>query len=346
MSLSRVVRVGVQVPFLLFLFIGSAQSAERGIEISSVGDEAQQKQWQRGLELVATGQFDQGTKLINGIVAAGVQDARVSRVGEWLKTFDKIEADRAARRRTDYKQYAEWAKADTSDGNLIRAIAECGSAMDNADNVEVFRKEPWVVKGVEAAVQAARQYEKDQKWFKAGRIYVQLEDIFPHSAEYREAFQRIQDRIRLEALYSPTSDWESAVADITPQMAEETFKRIYQSYIKEISFQKSAEDALQQILLMTETPKLAKVFKKLAEQDEVNEFRERIETWRNRVKKDQELSWRSMIEIFEHVLKINKEIELFPQTVLIREYVQGAMKPLDRFSDMLWPAETPETTSA
>ena len=345
MSWSRVVRVGVHAPFvgiLLVLLFSSAQSADRGTEVSTVGNEVQQKQWQQGLELVATGQFDQGTKLIDGIVAAGVQDPRVSRVGEWLKAFDKIEADRAARRRADYRQYAEWAKVDTRDGKLIRAAAECGAAMDNADDVEAFRKEPWIVKAVEAAVQAARQYEKDQKWYKAGRIYVQLEDIFPRSAEYREAFQRIQDRIRLEALYSPTSDWESAVADITPQMAEEAFKRIYQIYIKEISFQKSAEGAMQQILLMTETPKLAKVFKKLADQDEVNEFRERIGTWMDRAQKDQELSWRSMIEIFEHVLKINKEIELFPQTVLIREYVQGALKPLDRFSDMLWPAETPE----
>ena len=275
-------------------------------------------------------------------MAAGVTDPRVSRVGEWLKVFDKGEADRAARRRADYSKYAEWVKEDTRDGKWIRAMATCGAAFDNAHDVEAFRKDPWVVKAVEGAVQAARQHEKDQKWYRAGRIYVQIEDMFPRSGDYREAFLRIQEHIRLEVLYSPTSDWESAVADIAPEMAEEAFKRIYLNYIKEISFQKSAEDGLQQILLMTETPKLAKVFKKLAEQDEVNEFRERIGAWVDRVHKDQELSWVSMIEIFQHVLKINREIELFPQAVLTREYVQGALKPLDRFSDMLWPAETPE----
>jgi len=306
------------------------------------GTPSQQAQWLEGLELVATGQFDKGTRLINQVVAAGVQDPRIANVQRWLKDYDTLSAERAERRRADFETYAGWVKEDAHDGNWIRAIAECALAFTNTDDEEAFRKEPWVVETVEGSLKSAQAYEKEDKWYKAATIYVQLEEIFPRNAEYRKALLRCQEHIRLELSYTPTSDWESAVADISPQMAEEAFKRIYLNYIKEISFQESAAAALEQLMLMTKTPKLAKAFEKLNQEDEVDEFRERIQALSRRVQAEKDLSWVSMTEIFEKVLQINREIDLFPQEVLIREYVQGALKPLDRFTDMLWPADTDE----
>ncbi|HSW45835.1 MAG TPA: S41 family peptidase, partial [Phycisphaerae bacterium] len=307
-----------------------------------VGTDAQQKQWVEGLELVAIGKFDKGARLINEVVSSGVIDRRVTSISKWLTEFEKLEAQRAERRRADYETYASWAKEDARDGKWIRAIAECAQAFNNTDDENAFRKEPWVVDTVTGAIKAAREFEKDGKWYKAARIHIQLQEIFPRNADYREAFLRCQEHIRLELSYTPTSDWETAVADITPEMAKEAFKRIYLHYIKEVSFQKSAEDALEQLLLMTKTPKLAKVFRKLDSKDDVDEFRERIQTWLDRVHKEPNMSWATVTDIFEKVLQINREVDLFPQTVVIREFVQGLLKPLDRFSDMLWPADTDE----
>ena len=271
-----------------------------------------------------------------------MKDPRIAQVEDWLNSYDKLDEERAERRQEDYEKYIGWVKEDIKSDMWIRAIAECAMAFDNAKNEEAFRQEPLVQEAAKGALEAAQGYEKNGKWYKAGRIYVQLEDIFPRSTEYREAFERCQEHIRLELSYTPKSDWEESCVDITPQMAEEAFKLIFMSYIKPISFQKSAEAALKQLLLMADTPKLAKAFPKLEDKDDVGEFRERIQTWLDRVKKQSDLSWASMTEIFESVLKINKETDIFPQTVLIREFVQGSLKPLDRFSDMLWPADMEE----
>ncbi len=328
---------------LLVLFAGSAWSAEHAAKAEQfAGTEAQQKEWLQGLTLVQSGRFNQGADLINAIIKAGVADERVTQVQNWLREYESLAQARAERRRADYEKYANWVKEDIRDGKWIRAIAECAMAFDSAEDVDAFRKEPWVIEAVEGATKAAEGFEKDFKWYKAARIYVQLEEIFPRKTEYRDAFLRCQEHIRLELSYTPTSDWESACVDITPDMAQEAFKRMFLNYIKEVSFQKCAEAGLKQLLLMTETPKLGKVFKKMADEDVVTEFRDRIGTWLDRVANQESLSWPTMIDVFDKILTINKETDLFPQTVLIREFVQGSLKPLDRFSDMLWPADTEE----
>ena len=344
--MTRLMTALTMAGFVLVLAQSTAWSATASATRPWSGTDAQQKEWNEGLTLVQSGEFEKGADLIGRIAKAGVADQCVAAVQNWLKTFDKLDESRVQRRQADFAKYAGWVKEDVRDGKWIRAIAECAMAFDSADNEDAFRKEPWVVDTVNGAVKAAQAYEKDTKWYKAARIYVQLEEIYPRNLEYRDGFLRCQEHIRLELSYTPTSDWETACADITPEMAQEAFKRIFLYYIKEISFQKSAEAGLQQLLLMTETPKLARVFKKLADKDEVEEFRSRIQTLVDRVAKQEKLSWPTMLDILDHVLTINKETDLFPQTVVIREFVQGALKPLDRFSDMLWPADTEEFQQA
>ncbi len=322
--------------------VGFAWAAETATSTQWAGTQDQQKQWREGLAFVQTGEFEKGAAIIRQLSAADVKDNRIEKVEKWLREFDALQAARAERREADHGKYRDWVKEDMAAGNWIRAIAECALAFDSADDEEKFRQEPWVLEAVEGALKEARGYEKDGKWYKAARIHVQLEEIFPRDLQYRDAYERCQEHIRLELSYTPTSDWEGACVDITPDMAVEAFKRIYLNYIKEVSFQKLAESALKQLVLMTETPKLSRVFKNLSDQDTADEFRERIGTLLDRIGKEGDLSWMSMRDIFNDALKINKETGLFPQEVLIREFVHGTLKPLDQFSDMLWPADTEE----
>ncbi len=313
-----------------------------GTTTLTLAGEAQQQQWTQALVLLSTGQLDEATEVVHGLAAGGVQDERLLKVDAWLDAFAKVEKEREELRRQDYEQYVAWVREDVEQGKWRRAMINCARAFHSCEDREAFRKQEWVQKVVSGALELAAECERDGKWPRAAGVYLTLQDLFPDEVAYRTAFERTQDHLRLEYTYTEETDWETDVSDITPLMAAEAFKRMHESYLREPSFKERVLAALRHMLLLTEQPALAKVFEKLGSPDEVEEFRERITPWLERAERRSEMSRDDLIETFDRVVRINREIQLLPQNVLIREFVQGALKPLDKFSDMLWPAETEE----
>ncbi|MBP7936135.1 MAG: S41 family peptidase [Phycisphaerae bacterium] len=310
--------------------------------VNWAGSEAQRKQWLQGLSMVGSGQWDEAGRLMNQLVSDGVSDVCLKRVQDWITAFTKLQSERRERRLKDYEQYVVWTKEDMRDKKWRRAVATCHRAFTNADDKEAFRRAAFVKELIEGAILAAEEYEKDHKWQNAATIYLYLKEIFPLEIRYRDAIERCQEHIRLEYAYAKDSDWENSVANIVPSMAKEAFKRVHSDYREQPNFKQMVVDALQQMQRMTEEPKLVKVFDKLKDADEVQEFRDRIQPHLARAQNRSKMSLTDIIEVFDRVLEINNEIGLFPQAVVIREFVHGSFKPLDQFSDMLWPADTEE----
>lgn len=306
------------------------------------GTPAERDTWVQGLSLLAQGQLDAATAKLHDLAKSGASDPRVQKIDTLLESFTALHEARLDRQRAEYDKYVGWIKEDTAAKKWRRAIINCGRAYSNALDQDVFRAQPYVTEAVQGATQLAREYEDKGKWYKAAGIYLTLREIFPTEVAYREAVQRCQEHIRLELTYDTDTEWEEAVEDITPSMAREAFRRIHDSYLREADFKALTISALKHMLRLTEEPDLVKTFEKLGDEDEVAEFRARIQPWLLRAQKRSRLSLTNMTETFNRVLKINREIRLLPQTMLVREFVHGALQPLDQFSDMLWPADTEE----
>ncbi|MDM8004776.1 MAG: S41 family peptidase [Phycisphaerae bacterium] len=319
-----------------------ASSADTLEENKPVGSAVQQEKWLEGLSLVGTGKIDQATEIINSLATAGVSDERVAHVHSWLSEYGEFEESRRERLGKDYNKYVSWAKDDIAAGRRHQALVSISMAHSVADDPDEFVKEPWVVEAVENALQAAQDYEAKNKWYAAARVYVRLQDLYPLDKEYRKALERCQDHIRLELTYEPEADWESAVADISKDMAYDAFLKISTDYLKTPDFREAVLGALRQVLLMTRSPKLAEVFEKLNDKEAVAEFSTRVEARLKFAEAKESLTVHELIAHFERVLEINEEIGLFPQTVLVREFTYGALQPLDRFSDMIWPSDVLE----
>ncbi len=319
-----------------------ASSADTLEENKPVGSAVQQEKWLEGLSLVGTGKIDKATEIINSLATAGVSDERVAHVRGWLSEYGEFEESRRERLGKDYSKYVSWAKDDIAAGRRHQALVSISMAHSVADDPDEFVKEPWVVEAVENALQAAQDYEAKNKWYAAARVYVRLQDLYPLDKEYRKALERCQDHIRLELTYEPEADWESAVADISKDMAYDAFLKISTDYLKTPDFREAVLGALRQVLLMTRTPKLAEVFEKLNDKEAVAEFSTRVEARLKFAEAKESLTVHELIAHFERVLEINEEIGLFPQTVLVREFTYGALQPLDRFSDMIWPSDVLE----
>ncbi len=322
---------------LALIFAGNAAATEQG-----GGADPQRQQWVSGLKLVTGGQFDQGAKLIDQALAAGLDDPHAERVHSWLEDYRAFEAERAQRRQEDYEKYAEWVQEDIDQGKWLRAILTCTLAFETSADGDAFRSEPWVQKAVKHALEAARAYEQEHEWVRAGRIYAHIERMFPNEAEYRQASERVQDHLTLKLSYTDGADWETAVSNITPLMAIQAFKRVETHYLGAYSAKECILSALQRMLYLAQEPSLVEVFTSLGNTGDVDEFKARIRSLKLRTRERQDNDMADMILAFDQVLRINKELDLFEQEVLIREFVQGALRPLDQFSDMLWPAETEE----
>lgn len=232
--------------------------------------------------------------------------------------------------------------AESSRKHWQAAIGSASKAFNTAPSEEAFRNESWLKELIEGSLTAAGEYEDTGKWVSAARIYVRLADIFPHNKNYKESLERCQAHLRLDYTYSAESDWTAAVSSITPGMARDAFRQIETEYIVEPNFKDAAVAALKHLLLMTREKKIGSVFTRLGAEEVVEEFRDRVGTRLKVVQDDDSLNAQDLINEFERVLQINDETELFPQTVLVHEFVHGALRPLDPFSDMLWPSDIAE----
>ncbi|MEP0845006.1 MAG: PDZ domain-containing protein, partial [Phycisphaerae bacterium] len=315
---------------------GQAQAAGR-VELSP--------EMRKGLAALGTGQFQEAFNLIHQAAKGALQsgaDPRIAHIDRWLADFEKLQNERAARALKDYEQYVAWAREDAEKQRWQSAIRYASMAFNTAVDQDAFRKEEWLRKVVEGAESAAREYEENGQWVKAARIYYRLTDIFPRNKVYKEALQRSQAHLRLDFTYSPDSDWEAAVSNITPDMAKDAFRKIETEYITEPNFKEAAQAALKHLLLMTQEKKIASVFKRMESEEAVQEFRQRVGARLKDVEEADDLTAQDLINHFDRVLRINDETRLFPRTVLIHEFVHGALRPLDPYSDMLWPSDLQE----
>lgn len=331
---------------MAFCFLAPAHAAEATAANNPVGDQQQQAQWVEGVRLAQAGSFDKAARQLDGILAAGVRDERVRKVDEWLHAITEVQSERRERAERDYAKYVDWVHQDIEghekDGRRgwwRLATLDAARAYNSAADREAVVKEPWFQTVVDGAVKAAGQYEQDHKWLEAARIYGPLSDMLPLEKKYKEALERCQAYIRLELMYSPEADWQATVKYIYPPMATDAFRKIEESYLTEPSFKDAAVAGLEQMLRLAHTKKLEKAFPGLEDQDNVEDFCDRIEVHLEQARQSKRLEVNDLIDTFERVLTINREIDLLPTEVVIHEFVHGALQPLDPFSDMLWPAD-------
>lgn len=327
---------------ILLVFTAAAVRAETARPSQTVAPSAaQQERWIEGVTLLESGKFDSASKILSE-VAETTTDQRVRLVNKWLAAFEEFRSQRAGRIKEDYDKYVGWIKEEMEAGNWRQAAWYTGMAFNEAIDQDAFRKEPWLLKLVEGCITAAEGFEKEAKWLRAAGIHARLSEVFPYNKEHRDALERCQAHIRLDLTYTPDSDWKSTVTDIVPDMARDSFRMIDSKYLKKTAFKEAVIAGLRQVLRLANEPKMEKVFKGLTNEAATEEFVSRVEAKLQQAEDAENLKLRNLIEVFDRVLEINEETRLFPENVLVYEFVQGALQPLDRFSDVIWPADLQE----
>jgi carboxyl-terminal processing protease len=149
-----------------------------------------------------TGKFSESNELL-AKAADLSKDPQLKQMSGWVSQFENQRQEFTTER---HKQF-EKAVADVH--KLINnhmesyALDQAAKAALLSDDKDAFRHEPWVDALVKKTAQLADQYEKQEQWLKAMRLYADLSSIDFASPEWKDKLKLATRRIRLLAVYSP-----------------------------------------------------------------------------------------------------------------------------------------------
>ncbi len=148
------------------------------------------------------GHFDKTNELLNQAASLS-HDPQVEQMAAWTKGFEAQHEEFAAERHKQYEKSVEDVKKLQAKGWADYATDHATRAYLLADDKKAFRAEDWVDTLIKGAVQRAEQYDKNEQWIKALRLYSDLAQVEPSQPLWKDELKLATRRVRLLALYTP-----------------------------------------------------------------------------------------------------------------------------------------------
>ena len=134
------------------------------------------------------GQFDRTNELLSR-AAAMSHDPSVERMAGWANTFEKQREEFASERHEQYKKSLANVELLINKDHPDYAIDAASRAFLLADSKAAFRKEAGVDDLIKNSILRAEQYDKNEQWIKALRIYSDLGSIEPAVPTWKDKLQ-------------------------------------------------------------------------------------------------------------------------------------------------------------
>ena len=148
------------------------------------------------------GNFEKTNELL--IQAATLShDPQVEQMAEWTKRFESQREEFAAERHKQYDKAVEDVKKLQDKEKPDYATDAAARAYLLSDDKKAFRAETWVDQLIKTAIERADQYEKNEQWVKALRLYSDLGSMEPSQPLWKDRLKLATRRVRLLALYTP-----------------------------------------------------------------------------------------------------------------------------------------------
>ncbi|HHH76397.1 MAG TPA: S41 family peptidase, partial [Phycisphaerae bacterium] len=237
-----------------------------------------------------------------------------------------------------------------SDSAWRIAIDQTRLAKDIAPEGMVLSEKPWyrlLVKEVEVF---AKQAHTDAKWYDVLSAYSRLKVLDPDNLQYAESEKRAMRHVRVLRLYGTDKDtpaqdrdnWKQYVEGIDEKMVADTIPSIRGAYVTEVEYRKLLHGSLRSIKVLAETPQVTETFKGLADEKLKTDFLARIDKISTYFEKKTALNHSDLQLALSRILMASELTVEIPTGVLAREYADGFLSELDRFSSMIWPDNYPD----
>jgi carboxyl-terminal processing protease len=231
---------------------------------------------------------------------------------------------------------------DTPVSKFLWAIHNATLAMENSDDMEAFRQEAWVNKLRRDAVKEANTLREKALWLDAHAVYSDLLQIFEMDPELESAKRECLVHARLDLIFEDGSEWEEALVGIDPKMTDRAFWHISNRYYRDVNFRELALAGYEQVKWLAESKTAQKEFKGLAYDLDRNSFLDRLAGRMRAIRSANRFDRREAEQNFRRLLVINRQTVQLPESLVVREFTEGALSKLDDFTAMIWPNEEKE----
>ncbi len=151
---------------------------------------------------LVSGNIDRTSELLKSATERS-NDPSVAQMALWVNQFQQQRADFAAERKKQFDKEVELVHKLIEAGKASFALNRANVAYTLAEDKGAFRKLDWVDSLVRTTTTLANQFEANQQWFKALRVYSDLVVIEPANPVWKDKLKLATRRLSLLAMYTP-----------------------------------------------------------------------------------------------------------------------------------------------
>ncbi|MCZ6835233.1 MAG: PDZ domain-containing protein, partial [Planctomycetota bacterium] len=260
---------------------------------------------------------------------------------------------------------------EKSNENLSQALLAAVKAQTFSENFNDAFENSMIMEIVAQAEREIPELEANGEWLEAQELIYRLRTLYSDTDFlekydlYDKQLMRVSRRVSMLSKYAPrhmhdyrsrraerlgeepldefnearADDWQERLRDINIKMLKRSMKTAAVEHIENERWLPLLEGGLESLSLLASTPALSETFPALDDKAMVRKwigFIDKELQTLDRQNGDDMTSW-TLSRLLSRILETNEKTLNFPPELIYREFGDGAMYKLDRFSEIMWP---------
>ncbi|UCD75362.1 MAG: PDZ domain-containing protein [Phycisphaerales bacterium] len=358
-------------PFLLVAAFAAipALSVQSGQDSAAVGTA---RQWARQVwQAAVNGDREALEKRMDEVPRTGVSEGSAAAFLHsrelHLSHRDRAEADRQAARQEAVDKMHEHLEAR----ELSQALRQAVTMQTLGEDFDAAFDDPDVMRIVAWARQQLPQVERERDWLHAREILYRLRTLYEDTSRtdeytrFDQELERVNRRVALLARYAPHrlwelrvkqaeregeeisgeyvprpgGDWREQLEGIDHTMLKAAMREAARNHIEAEGWRPLLEGGLEAMHLLATTTALRETFPDLGDAQAVNRWNMYVDQELASIRQtdDKALGDATCRRILGDLVQLNEDTVHLPKEAIFREFGDGAMYRLDRFSEIIWP---------
>ena len=324
---------------LLTLMLLWSQGIGLAIDTPTVKTSTNEQLWRKSITRVEKGDFQGAIHNLRQVDSSG---AFTEQIRTWLNEYEEKQKQREELNRVDFEKYVRYAKKRIERKEYKEALAWVLAASDVAADRDSLLRSEWLQELVNEALVAADAFREESEWRDAWNIYYYLGSLYEREPRYQKLEHEVLTLLRLDKMFEGEK-WREYIERVQWRDAKKALEYIDKYYVEKVEFKRITESGLEQLLLLADSKSAQEKFEHLGDEDNRTDFKVRIQARLDRVREEATVSRSECISHFRRAVKsINPETIRLPDELVISEFMNGALEPLDDFTTMIWPRATKE----
>ncbi len=251
------------------------------------------------------------------------------------------------------------------DGKISQALTSAVEVQTLSDDQKAILNDADMDKIVRRAKAEVPVSRRDGDWLYAYELLYRLNVLYEHTGEFQQELDRVNQRLSLLTYYAPkrlhelrqrqaerfgeeplvefnpslTQDWKQRVDGINHRMVKRAIETAADSHISAAGWRPLLRGALNGMRMVATTPALAETFPTLKDAFKINAWLDFIDQKQAELAAapDDDLGYWYCARMLDKIADKSAETIKLPKKVIFREFGDGAMRELDKFSEIIWP---------